>query len=176
MVKTMTTTNSLPLPLQWTQHVRDVYITATVFEPTEVSIVSTSNSLEMSCTSEGKQYSVSLQLYGGVQDDSVKHIVSSRSIRLRLAKVREGSARPPFWPRLTKDKVKLAHVTVDWNTWKDEDDLLDEEDDAAQSQAFSEAMGFRMSNGTTLSGGGDPAVIAEMQRAHLAAAQCNSQS
>ena len=45
-----------------------------------------------------------------------------RNIILNLVKTNPGE----YWPRLTKDKVKNAHIQADWAKWVDED----EEDEA----------------------------------------------
>jgi cytosolic prostaglandin-E synthase len=167
----------LPLPVVWTQRIHDVYLTATVVEPQNVVVAIEPTCITISCSSTSTnastaadittQFHVSLTLFSPIDPALSEYITLTRGIRLKLRKLTSGGSRPPFWPRLSKDKTKLAHLTVDWDTWKDEDDLIEEDDDATQGAAFSEHMGFRMSNGTTISGGGDPNAIAEVQRKFL---------
>ena len=38
-----------------------------------------------------------------------------------------------FWPRLTKDKVKLHYLKTDFNRWKDEDDTESEPEQDTQN-------------------------------------------
>lgn len=148
----------------------EVYLTATVLEPRDVVVEIGAASVMISCSSSSapdgpKTFQLSVMLFAPIDADLSQFIVLTRGIRVKLKKVvPPGATRPEFWPRLTSEKVKLAHLTVDWDTWKDEDDLIEEDDDASQGSAFSELMGFRMSNGTTISGAGDPNAIADMQR------------
>lgn len=157
---------ALPVPIKWTQHIYDVYVTAPVVEPIAPVVNIGSSTLSVSYeTSDGKKFTIALDTYGDVVVEKSEFIILTRSIKVRLRKaVPAGKRKPDFWPRMTKDKVKLAHLTVDWDTWKDEEDLVDEDEEGEQGKAFGEAMGFRMSNGTTISGGGDPAAIAALQK------------
>lgn len=50
------------------------------------------------------------------------HWVRDRNIEFILKKKEDG----PFWPQLTKEKVKYHWLKVDFNKWKDEDDSDDE--------------------------------------------------
>lgn len=50
------------------------------------------------------------------------HCVRDRIIEFILKK-KEGG---PFWPHLTKEKVKYHWLKVDFNKWKDENDSDDE--------------------------------------------------
>lgn len=168
------TLSSLPLPIVWTQRIHDVYITANVLEPINVEVDIGASAVQIRCQSsatgeEAKRYQFSIAPFADIDARASEHIILPRGIRLKLRKaVNANGERPAFWTRLTQQKVKLAHVTVDWDTWKDEDELIEAEDDATQGAAFSEMMGFRMANGTTISGGGDPNLIAELQRKLLA--------
>ncbi|CUG91254.1 Hypothetical protein, putative [Bodo saltans] len=170
---TPSSSNALPLPVVWTQRIHDVYLTANVLEPQSVFVEFHATEVLIRCQQhvgdEQKQYQLSLSLFAPIDVPRCEYIVLTRGIRLKLKKAAPSSGRPAFWTRITEQKVKLAHVTVDWDTWKDEDELIEADDEATQGAAFSEMMGFRMANGTTISGGGDPNVIAELQRTLLAA-------
>jgi hypothetical protein len=169
---TTDSSTTLPLPVVWTQRIHDVYITANVLEPSGVSVEFTPTEVHIQCHQsigdEQKTFQLSLTLFLPIDVSRCEYIVLARGIRLKLKKATSSDVRPAFWPRLTERKVKLAHVTVAWDTWKDEDELIEADDEATQGAAFSEMMGFRMSNGTTISGGGDPNLIAELQRKLLA--------
>ena len=54
-----------------------------------------------------------------------------------------------YWPRLTKEKVKNARITVDWNKWVDED----EEDEAPNADMGAD---FDPSMMNAFGGGGMP--------------------
>ena len=32
-----------------------------------------------------------------------------------------------WWPRISKDKSKNQHITIDWGRWKDQDDEVEPE-------------------------------------------------
>lgn len=162
----------LPVPLVWTQHVGEVYVTAAVVEPTNVVVTITDESITIECAAlplssaspSANTYRTELKLFEPIDAAlSQTYIITTRGVRLRLKKRKAaGSERENFWPRLTRDKLKLAHLTIDWNTWKDEDELMDQADKVEQGQAFSEMMGFKMEGGITLNGKGDPSQIAEL--------------
>ena len=73
--------------------------------------------------SHGHAYGFDLSLFEAVNVEESRWNTKGRNIILNIAKTNdEGS----YWPRLTKDKVKNAHIQADWAKWVDED----EEDEA----------------------------------------------
>ena len=55
--------------------------------------------------------------------DESKWNTKGRNIILNIVKQDQDAS---YWPRLTKDKIKNAHIQADWSKWVDED----EEDEA----------------------------------------------
>ena len=73
--------------------------------------------------SHGHAYGFDLALFGAVSVEESKWNTKGRNINLNIVKADSEDA---YWPRLTKEKVKNAHIQADWAKWVDED----EEDEA----------------------------------------------
>ena len=67
-----------------------------------------------------------INLFSTIQK-SKKHI-TARNIFIVLEKKEQEAA---WWPRLTAEKVKAHWLKTDFNLWKDEDEVDDEEDPMA---------------------------------------------
>jgi hypothetical protein len=60
-----------------------------------------------------------LQLFDAVKLDESKWNTKGRNIILNIIKA---DPTAEYWPRLTKDKIKNAHIQADWAKWVDEDE------------------------------------------------------
>jgi prostaglandin-E synthase len=92
-------------------------------------------SLSFKGKSRAKEYEVKLDLYGDIEDKNpdTKFAIKPREVSFYLKKAAEG-----YWPRLLSDKGKQkAHVKIDFDRWKDED----EEDEAPMSTSGMEGLG-----------------------------------
>lgn len=166
-----------PIPIQWTQSLHDVYVTLVLTDAANVRVHFTSTTFAVTCTtictpSEEEPRESTVDLFDNIVPESSDSVVTSRSIRLRLRKATSSSeggvSRPHrFWTRLTSavgKKKDPPHITVHWDHWKDEEELRSQADDDAQGAQLAKAFGFKMPNGVSISGAGNPDVIAAMQR------------
>jgi hypothetical protein len=64
-------------------------------------------------------YGFDIVLFEAVNMEASKWNTKGRNIILNIVKA---DADADHWPRLTKDKVKNAHIQIDWGKWVDEDD------------------------------------------------------
>eukprot|EP00758_Cryptobia_borreli_P003020 Tbor_TRINITY_DN3460_c0_g1::TRINITY_DN3460_c0_g1_i1::g.3795::m.3795/K15730/PTGES3; cytosolic prostaglandin-E synthase len=165
--------------LSWAQRLHTVLIVVDVIKPTNVKIEfldsegkSASDAAERLRISYStisteevaeRQFSEEILLFQSVTVPKSNVHVTERCIYIRLAKVDAGS----FWTRIYQNKEehkrKAKHVTVNWSLWKDEDELIEEKEE----EEFSNVPiinAFKMSNGVSMHGGGDPNVIANMLR------------
>lgn len=78
---------------------------------------------------EQKTFELSLELFGEVEE--VRRTLNGKSLALVLRKKELGT---DYWPRLTKDKVKLQYLKTDFSKWKDEDEQDDVEEEAEEPQ------------------------------------------
>jgi len=72
-----------------------------------------------------QEYKFELELNGEIDVEGSKRLLNDLKLFFTLAKKESG----PYWPRLTKEKVRLHWLKVDFDKWKDEDD--DEDDKPA---------------------------------------------
>lgn len=75
-----------------------------------------------------KHYAFSLPFYAPIDADASQVALSAKSL---FAILRKKDAADEFWPRLTKDKVRLHNVKTDFDKWVDEDEQDEVEDDPA---------------------------------------------
>lgn len=68
---------------------------------------------------EGKKYSFDIDFYDEIDVDASKQQLTAKSLYLVL---RKSKAQEEYWPRLTKDKVRLHNVKTDFSKWVDEDE------------------------------------------------------
>ncbi|GAA5934050.1 Hsp90 cochaperone SBA1 [Sporobolomyces koalae] len=72
---------------------------------------------------DSKQYEFDLELFAEVEPKPVREDLRGKSLFVVLQKK---EAQDEYWPRLTKNKVKLNFLKTDFNLWKDEDEQEDE--------------------------------------------------
>jgi hypothetical protein len=112
------------VPVKWAQHKKLVFLTLEAKNLSEEGRAITLTP-EGSLHFEGKNkvtnahYKLDLNLFGEVLVETTKWKVTDFSVQFSIAKKSDTEA---FWPRLTKEKVKLNFVTVDWARWVDEDE------------------------------------------------------
>ena len=69
--------------------------------------------------SHGVTYGFTMEFFAKIVKDECKHNTNGRFPIITISKEdKEGE----YWPRITKDKVKNARITVDWSKWVDEDE------------------------------------------------------
>ncbi|CAD6892035.1 unnamed protein product [Tilletia laevis] len=106
---------------------------------------------------EGKTYAFQLDFFDEIDVENSKQTQNAKHIYLIL---RKSKAEAEFWPRLSKDKVKLHFVKTDFNKWVDEDEQ-DGEDPAAGGApgGMDDGMMGGFGGGGGGMGGMDPAAM-----------------
>ncbi|KAK0531322.1 p23 chaperone protein wos2 [Tilletia horrida] len=100
---------------------------------------------------EGKHYAFQLDFYEEIDVENSKQHQNAKQVYLVL---RKAKAQEEFWPRLTKEKVKLHFVKTDFDKWVDED----EQD--GEAAALDDPMGMGgFGGGAGGLGGMDPAAM-----------------
>ncbi|KAL7079754.1 hypothetical protein ACQ4LE_001815 [Meloidogyne hapla] len=96
----------------------------------------------------GEKYEADLDLYGKLKGAERKKIDTNRRLELVIPK-----EKAEWWPRLLKASGKVPWIKVDFNKWKDEDEVSDYEDEGITAPMdFSKFMpvngrGFGMPGG-----------------------------
>jgi len=75
--------------------------------------------------SKKQSHAIQLELYNAVLSTQISHklTVTDKTIQLVLFKPKP----TPHWPRLLATREKFRHVKTDFNSWKDEDEELEDE-------------------------------------------------
>eukprot|EP00730_Choanoeca_flexa_P019103 TRINITY_DN9319_c0_g1_i2.p1 TRINITY_DN9319_c0_g1~~TRINITY_DN9319_c0_g1_i2.p1 ORF type:complete len:214 (+),score=50.99 TRINITY_DN9319_c0_g1_i2:81-722(+) len=145
-------------PAKWAQRADCVYLTIAVTDCKEPKITLTETSLQFQgkCGPQQEDYSCSIEFFAEIVpavgihfardfvgssviyrlQDSTKR-VSDRNLFFNIKK-KDTDAE--FWPRLTKEKVKLQWLKVDFDKWADEDD----EDEEVQEPDLGGMQNFNM--------------------------------
>lgn len=76
---------------------------------------------------QGNKYSFDMDFFDDVKAEEVKKHLTAKSLFVVIPKAQ---AQEEYWPRLTKDKVRLHNVKTDFQRWVDEDEQDGEEDEA----------------------------------------------
>jgi len=88
-----------------------------------------------------------LQLYAKVKGEDKRQIATGRQLEFILPKAESG-----WWPRLLKSEIKAPWIKIDFEKWKDEDEVKEElEDDNDFGGGFPGMSGIDFSQFT----GGD---------------------
>ena len=69
--------------------------------------------------SHGQAYGFELTLFEGIVVEESRWNTKGRNIILNISKANKEAE---YWPRLTRDKIKNAHINIDWAKWVDEDE------------------------------------------------------
>lgn len=104
---------------KWAERKDKLYITIQLNDVKDTKIDITEDSrLLFSGVSDGKQYSLDLELFGEVDKAASKWTLDTRNIFLSIKK----KVRGPYWNYVNKDKKKYHHIHVDWNLYVEEDE------------------------------------------------------
>ncbi|KAF9185861.1 hypothetical protein BGZ51_002411 [Haplosporangium sp. Z 767] len=128
----MSASTTLTPEVLWAQRANLVYITVNLPDATP-TINLTEDKLEVTATSDGKNYAVSIDFNQAINPETSVTKPSARNIFFTLMKKKE-----EWWPRLNKGSKKLNFVKTDFSRWKDEDD---EDDEAEQADGMDMGMG-----------------------------------
>ena len=63
-----------------------------------------------------------MEFFAPITKSECKHNTNGRNPIITISKTDKDAE---YWPRITKEKVKNARITVDWNKWVDEDEEAD---------------------------------------------------
>ncbi|SPO29509.1 related to SBA1 - Hsp90 associated co-chaperone [Ustilago trichophora] len=116
---------------------------ATKFDLTSTGFTFHAKTGDASKNIPDKEYSFKLEFFDEIDVDASKTHLNSKCL---YAVLRKKTAQEEYWPRLTKDKVRLHNVKTDFDKWVDED----EQNDAADED---------LSGGMGGMGGMDPAMM-----------------
>ena len=97
---------------------------------TKFDLTSTGFSFNASVGDESKNipsktYSFSLEFFDEIDVEASKTHLNSKCL---YAVLRKKTPKEEYWPRLTKDKVRLHNVKTDFDKWVDEDEQNADED------------------------------------------------
>lgn len=70
-------------------------------------------------TTKGKEYAFTIEFF---EEIDVEHSRKIHTDRATECIIRKKALKEEFWPRLTKDKVKLHWLKTDFDRWVDEDE------------------------------------------------------
>jgi prostaglandin-E synthase len=79
-------------------------------------------------------YAVTIDLYEKIDPEACKYENIGQKYWRLLLKKKDSAG--PFWPRLTKEKVRLNWLQTDFDHWKDEDESDDEKAGAGPGAGF----------------------------------------
>lgn len=85
---------------------------------------------------EGNKFTFDVEFYENIVPSESKQHLTSKYLYLVL---RKEKAQDEYWPRLTKDKVRLHNVKTDFDKWVDEDEQ-DGEMNAGDDAGFDPSM------------------------------------
>jgi|JI9StandDraft_1071089.scaffolds.fasta_scaffold67399_3 hypothetical protein len=111
--------------IKWAERKDRLFVTIELNEVKDPKIELTEdNRLKFSGASEGKNYSLDLELYKDVNVAESKWNLNARNIFLNIKKKEKG----PYWNYINKDKVKHKYIHPDWNMYIDEDEEDEKKD------------------------------------------------
>lgn len=116
-----------------------IYLTITIQDAINVDIQLTSDRLKFSGVSaeDKKEYVLDLEFFKPIDVDESKRSDSGNKIFFIL---RKKELESDYWPRLTKEKLKLHYIKTDFDKWVDEDEQ-DEQPEEADDMANMMNMG-----------------------------------
>jgi len=124
-------------PIEWAQRKDVIYLTIGVDGCKEPQIDVTDDKFHFRGRGgpDQREFECTLEFYKQVDGANARRVASGRNIQYVIPKKESG----PFWPRLLKADKKVHWVKIDFDKWKDEDDLSDEEGGAKFD--FNDMMG-----------------------------------
>ncbi|GMG39639.1 unnamed protein product [Ambrosiozyma monospora] len=146
-------TKSVPPEVLWAQRSNDtdplknlVYLTVRLVDPENLKISLKPTELKVSAQSRGQQYELDLQFFGTIDEEKSRYEVTGSHLFFILFKK---ELKEEFWPRLTKEKLKLHFLHTDFDKWVDEDEQEEVNEDDELKNSMADLNSF---------GGGDQAV------------------
>ncbi|KAI0464748.1 hypothetical protein LJB42_002373 [Komagataella kurtzmanii] len=164
---------SIPPEVLWAQRSNKddtsknvVYLTIRIADPENIKVDLQPGSLEFDADSRGSKYHLSLEFFDEVDVEKSKYHTAGSHLFFVLQKK---NASEEFWPRLTKEKVKLHYLHTDFDRWVDEDEQDGEEadptvPDPSQGMDFSSLMNNDALSQSLSSDAGQPDMAALMQQ------------
>jgi len=121
----MTTSGVFQPTVEWAQRKDVIFVTVTVenSKTPQIDLADDKFHFRGRGGPDQREYECILEFYKPVDSGKARRIPSDRNIQYVIPKKEIG----PFWPRLLKTDKKMHWVKIDFNKWKDEDDLSDEE-------------------------------------------------
>lgn len=116
---------TLATPFSWAQRRDNLYITVPLRDIKDEHIELLANSLTFNCTSDGKNYTGTVNFFDEVDVEASKKTILGFGARFVLVKKNPDA---PYWIRLTKEAGKHNHITFDWERYIDSDEEGEEGD------------------------------------------------
>jgi prostaglandin-E synthase len=117
--------------IKWAQRKDKLFITIDVVGVISPVIdIVDGRTLKFSGATKDHKYSFEIEFYEEVLKEESKYTFDSRNIFLNIKKKVKG----PYWPRLTKNAVKVNWIQNDWTYYIDEDE--EEEEGASKMPNF----------------------------------------
>ncbi|XP_059686416.1 alanyl-tRNA editing protein Aarsd1 isoform X1 [Gavia stellata] len=124
-----------PAKTLWYDRPRYVYLEFCVEDSTDVKVVIEDQRLVFSCkNADGAEFYNEINLYARVNSKDSREKRSDRSITCFMRKWKEKVA----WPRITKENIKPAWLSVDFDNWRDWEG--DEEVERAMVEQYAELL------------------------------------
>ena len=130
--------------VQWAQRADFVTVSIILDSVTEEVINLDEKTLSFKGKSKDKMYAVSLEFFEDVVPKDSSQRKAGREYLFKLSKAKTDQE---WWPRLLKDKVKRSNIKIDFNRWKDEDDVSEDEGDMPGMNMNMEDMMGSLSDG-----------------------------
>jgi hypothetical protein len=94
-------------PIKWAQRRDKLYLKITLRDIKDEKVDILANKFEFSCTSDEKKYAFSCDFFAEVvPEETVKRNLGLQ-YELQIFKLEKSE---PYWPRITKEKIKLTNV------------------------------------------------------------------
>ncbi|RKP26423.1 HSP20-like chaperone, partial [Syncephalis pseudoplumigaleata] len=117
----------------WAQRPETLLVTINLRDIKNEKVTLLPDRLTFSGTANGTEYAFDIELFAEVVPEESKQAKTDYSLHMIIKKKAEDE---PYWPRLTKEKVKLAYLRTDFDRWVDEDELEEQEGAAGGMQGF----------------------------------------
>ncbi|CAK5108943.1 unnamed protein product [Meloidogyne enterolobii] len=108
----------------WAQRVNQIFLTIEDGNLKINELVCEEDKFKIVGEKGGEKYEADLVLYGKLKGAERKKVDTNRRLELVIPKEKE-----EWWPRLLKMPGKVPWIKVDFNKWKDEDEVSDYEDE-----------------------------------------------
>uniref|UniRef100_A0A183CLS9 CS domain-containing protein n=1 Tax=Globodera pallida TaxID=36090 RepID=A0A183CLS9_GLOPA len=123
-----------PLVL-WAQRSPHLYLAVEVEDMNIEELTIEEDKFKIKGKKGNDKYEADLQFFGKLNGTELRKIATDRRVEFVIPKEKE-----EWWPRLLKEKTKVAWIKVDFDKWKDEDE--EKEDDGGGGGAPFGGMDF----------------------------------